>query len=390
MKRVKEVRNNGKSRNKLGRAGDIESRALLIQMLIPIALEAVNDELQAEVSHLAGSRYGRSSGSIFRWGYNPGSVNLGGQKVSVKVPRLRDNDDGREVPLKSYHALRDNGIIDDSALKMVLNGLSQRKYEKVATVVPETFGIKHSSVSKRFIRASAKKLESLMERDLSGEDIVAIFIDGKRFAENGIIIALGVKVNGDKQVVGFIESGTENHKVCSDFINGLIERGLKVNDGILFVIDGSKGLHKGIKNALGDSAFIQRCQWHKRENMIKYLDKKHHDYFRMKLQRAYQKPSYEEAKAKLAIIRKELGFINESAVRSLDEGLEETLTLHRLGLFKKLGRSFKTTNCIESVNRQLEMYTGRVCRWRNSNQRQRWGCFCIVRNRTVTKEGRWV
>jgi len=357
---------------------DVDSRAALIQMLIPIALEAVNEELQSEVSRLVGIRYDRSGGPLRRWGHNPGSVCLGGQKVSVKVPRVRNDVDGGEVPLKSYKALRDTEIIDDSALGMVLNGLSQRKYGKVATVVPETFGIKHSSVSRRFIRASSRKLRELMERDLSGEDIVSIFVDGKRFAENGIIIALGIRVDGDKRVLGFIESGTENHRVCGDFINGLIERGLRVDDGILFVIDGSKGLHKGIKEALGERAFFQRCQWHKRENVVKYLDKKHHDYFRIKLQRAYEEQSYEKAKARIAHVRKELGLINESAVKSLDEGLEETLTLHRLGMFKKLGRSFKTTNCLESVNRQLGMYTGRVCRWQNSNQRQRWVASALL------------
>lgn len=374
MSRINGKKINGNS----GIERDVDSRAALIQMLIPIALEAVNEELQLEVSRLAGSRYVRSGGPLRRWGHNPGSVCLGGQKVSVKVPRVRNGIDGREVSLKSYQALRDTGILDDSALGMVLNGLSQRKYAKVATVVPETFGIKHSSVSRRFIRASARKLRELLERDLSGEDIVSIFLDGKRFAENGIIIALGVKVGGGKQVLGFIESGTENHRVCGDFINGLIERGLRVDDGILFVIDGSKGLHKGIKDVLGERAFFQRCQWHKRENVVKYLDKKHHDYFRTKLQGAYEEPSYEKAKARLTLVRKELGLINESAVRSLDEGLEETLTLHRLGMFKKLGRSFKTTNCLESVNRQLEMYTGRVCRWQNSNQRQRWVASALL------------
>lgn len=374
MERVNGKRINGNS----GIESDVDSRAALIQMLIPIALEAVNEELQSEVSRLAGIRYGRSGGPLRRWGHNPGSVCLGGQKVSVKVPRVRNGVDGREIPLKSYKALRDTGIIEDSALGMVLNGLSQRKYAKAATVVPETFGIKHSSVSRRFIRASARKLRELMERDLSGEDIVSIFVDGKRFAENGIIIALGVRVDGEKRLLGFIESGSENHRVCGDFINGLIERGLKVDDGILFVIDGSKGLHKGIKEALGGRAFVQRCQWHKRENVLKYLDKKHHDYFRIKLQRAYEEPSYEKAKGRIAIVRKELGLINESAVKSLDEGLEETLTLHRLGMFKKLGRSFKTTNCLESVNRQLGMYTGRVCRWQNSSQRQRWVAAALL------------
>lgn len=155
-------------------------------------------------------------------------------------------------------------------------------------------------------------------------------------------------------------------------MNNLIERGLNIENEILFVIDGSKGIYKGIKAALSNKAIIQRCQWHKRENVISYLPKRLHDQFRRKLQAAYEQPTYAKAKAKLMAIRKELKFINESAVASLDEGLEDTLTIHRLGLFIELGRSFKTTNCLENINRQLENTSGRVCRWQNSNQRQRW------------------
>jgi transposase-like protein len=374
MKRVYE--NEGKCNG--ASADEMDSRAVMIQMLIPIDLEAVNAELQAEVARLAGKRHGQDKGAVKRWGHNPGSVCLEGQKVSMLVPRVRDVLAGKEIPLKSYAALRNTGIIEANALGQVLNGLSQRKYEKVARVMPATFGIKRSSVSRRFIRATAKKLRQLLERDLRGEDIVGIFIDGKRFAEHGVIIALGITVEGNKIVLGFIESGTENGKVCGDFINGLVERGLKTDDGILFVVDGSKGLQKGIEDTLGDRAFVQRCQWHKRENVLSYLDKKHHDHFRTKLQQAYGEPDYDKAKIRLAAVRKELSLLNESAAASFDEGFEKTLTLHKLGMFEKLGRSFKTTNCLESVNGQLELYTGRVCRWQNSNMRQRWVAAALL------------
>lgn len=362
----------------VGEGDGIDSHLSIIQMLIPLGLKAVEEALQRDVARLAGARYSGGDSAVRRWGYNGGSVYLGKQKVPLKIPRVRDVVEGREIPLPSYEVLRDPRRIEDSALALVINGISQRKYENAATLIPETFGIKHTSISRHFIRASAKKLKEFMERDLSGEDIVSIFVDGKRFAENGVIIALGIRFNGSKCLLGFIESGTENRGVCRDFINSLVERGLKVDEGILFVIDGSKGLHKGIKEALGDRAIVQRCQWHKRENVVKYLDKKHQKHFRAKLQRAYASPTYAKAKVLIASIRKELSLINESAVASLDEGLEETLTLHRLGLFEKLGRSFKTTNCLESVNRQLAAYTGRVCRWQNSNQRQRWVATALL------------
>ncbi|MBN4053152.1 transposase [bacterium AH-315-L15] len=147
---------------------------------------------------------------------------------------------------------------------------------------------------------------------------------------------------------------------------------------ILFVIDGSKGLRKGIQTVFRERAVVQRCQWHKRENVVAYLPKCEQAHFRKKLQKAYEQTSYVKAKQKLGVFRNELRLINESAVHSLDEGLEETLMLHRLGLFEQLGISLKTTNCIESLNSQLGQYTRRVTYWKNSNQRQRWVATALL------------
>ncbi len=351
---------------------DSSTRIELIQMLIPVGLQAIEEELQSEVMRIAGARYTRTDPDLKRWGCNEGSVFLGDQKVSVRVPRVRDVLNGKEVPLSSYHGFQNPGSIDEIVFKRLINGVSTRKYEKAALEVPATFGIKKSSVSRKFIRASARKLKECLERDLSGYDIVSIFIDGKGFAENEIIVALGITLTGEKVILGFIESSTENARVCRDFMNELINRGLNTDNEILFVIDGAKGIYKGIKSALSEKAVIQRCQWHKRENILKYLDKSHQSNFRRKLQSAYEQPTYEAAKNKLNLIKKELAILNQSAVRSLEEGMEETLTLHRLGMFQKFGISFKTTNCIENIMRQVGIYTDRVSYWKNSDQRQRW------------------
>lgn len=356
----------------LERDMSFESRMLMIQQLIPLGLKAVGIELQEEITGLIGARYSRGGGDLKRWGANPGSVFLGDQKVETPVPRVRNMKSKTEVQLKAYERLQSPQVIDDMALARVINGMSQRDYVKAAVSVPETFGIKKTSVCRRFIRASGKKLKELLERDLSSHDIVAIFIDGKWFAENEIVIALGVTIEGDKVLLGFVETGTENHKVCKQFLLSLSDRGLNLQKEILFVVDGGKGLHKGVREVMGDMAVIQRCQWHKRENVVSYLDKENQEAFRRKLQAAYELPSYVKAKARLESIKRELKLINQSAVTSLEEGLEETLTLHRLGLFTKLGTSFKTTNCIENVNKRLASKTDRVDRWQNSNQRQRW------------------
>jgi transposase-like protein len=356
---------------------DLGSRLTMIQMLIPLGLKAVEYELQQEVRALAGERYSRGK-QVKRWGRNPGSVFLGDQKLAIKVPRVRNVAADEEVPLKAYQQLQSPQVIDDMVLGRVINGISQGKYERAVTELPQTFGIKKSSVSKKFIRASAKRLREFLERDLSDHDIVAIFMDGKHFAENEMVIALGVTISGEKIILGFIETSTENHVICRDFLNGLKDRGLRIDKEILFVIDGGKGLRKGIKEVMGERAFIQRCQWHKRENVVEYLDKEKQAQYRRKLTAAYEQATTQKAKQRLDAIRRELRLINESAVNSLDEGMEETLTLHRLGMFKKIGTSFKTTNCIENVNKQLAIYTDRVCRWRKSDQRRRWVASALL------------
>jgi len=188
--------------------------------------------------------------------------------------------------------------------------------------IPSTFGIQKSNISRKFIRASAKRLKAFQDRDLSSHEILVIFMDGKNFAENKMIIALGVTLSGQKIDLGAIESSTEN--------------------------------------------------------VVAYLPKGEQNRFRKKLQKAYEQKEYGQAKQKLSEIRKALQLINESAVVSLDEGLEDTLTLHRLGLFEQLGLSLKTTNCIESLNSQLEQYTRRVSYWKNSNQRQRWVATALL------------
>ena len=223
-----------------------ESRLSMIQMLIPLGLQAVEAELQAEVRALSGgNRYDRTGTGIKRWGHNPGSVFVGDQKLKINVPRVRDMEAGEEVPLRSYERLQSPAHLDEIALSRVINGISQGKYERAAEHVPETFGIKKTSICRKFIRASAKRLEKFLNRDLSGHDIVAIFIDGKFFADNEMVIALGVTLSGEKVLLGFVETSTENHTICRDFLNGLKNRGLKLDHEILFVIDGGKGIYKG-------------------------------------------------------------------------------------------------------------------------------------------------
>lgn len=262
--------------------------------------------------------------------------------------------------------------MDALLLKRVLYGISCRNYETAAAAVPGAIGLSSSTVSRTFTRASAQQLQALQDRDLRELDLVAVFLDGKTFADMTMVIAVGITLTGEKHILGFVETGTENEAVLTPFLQGLGDRGLDWSKGLLVIIDGGKGLRAAVRQAFDSSALVQRCQWHKRENVVRHLPKGEQATWRRRLQRAYQRPTYVEAQAALHRLQKELENRNQSAARSLAEGLEETLTLHRLGLFAVLGLSFKTTNCLESINAMVEERCAKVDRWTNSNQRQRW------------------
>lgn len=276
------------------------------------------------------------------------------------------------MPLSTYQGLRQPRRAEEAALRKILKGLSCRDYEACVEPVAETFGLASSSLSRRFKRASARKLAELQERDLSDYDVVGLSLDGKTFGDDAMVIALGVTLLGEKVVLGFVQTATENEAVCTAFLRSLVDRGLAYERGLLVVMDGSKGLRKAVGKVFGKRAAVQRCHWHKRENVLGYLSTGQKPVFKRKLQAAYEKPTYAAAKAALARIRGELAEINASAAASLDEGLEATLTLHRLGLFKELGRSFKTTNCIENLNALIGQRTDKVDYWRNADQKHRW------------------
>lgn len=354
-------------------AMELDVKVEMIRALIPIGLRYVKEVLDQEVKQLAGDRYGRNGlAGHDRWGEQGGWVYLLDHKLPITVPRVRDQVRGKEVRLRSYERLQEPRDGDEGVLRRILRGLSCRSYEECSASVPEAFGMSGSSISRRYIRASAGQLRKLCERRLEGHEIVVLMLDGKRFGSDEMVIALGVTREGRKIPLGFIQTGAESERVCREMLEGLLERGLRVEPGFLCVVDGSKGLRKAIYGVFGNRALVQRCQWHKRENVVGYLPKGMQASMRRKLQEAYQEPTYEKAKEKLLRIRKELQLINQSAVSSLDEGLEETLTLHRLGLFRELGVSFKTTNCIESLMSLVGQRTDKVDYWRNSDQKHRW------------------
>lgn len=345
----------------------------MIQALIPLGLKAVEQALLADVTALAGPRYQRNDAhpDLVRWGKQAGSIYLADQKLPITVPRVRDRAAGREVPLPTYTALQTPRGQDVGLFRRVLGGLSCRDYEAAAEAVPEAFGLARSSVSRRFIRASATELRRLQERRLDDAEWLVLVLDGKAFAGDQVVVALGVTATGEKRILGLVQTASENKRVITAFLRELVERGFPVGRPLLVVLDGAKGLRAAVREVFGEVP-VQRCQWHKRENVVSYLTPAEQPEWRRKLQAAYAHPMYADAKRALERLHRELRVRNESAAASLAEGLEETLTLHRLNVFPELGVSFKTTNLIESVMARIEAKTYRVTHWRTSDQKLRW------------------
>ena len=362
----------------------LDVKRLVMQHYQEVVRLLAREFMEQEVEELAGRRYHRDKphdGRYVRWGSNPGSIQVGAEKLPIEVPRVRDRIESEEVPLSSYQSMHEGvaGSGEDQLGDAILLGISQRDYQRVASQFADGFGLSQSSVSRSFVAASTRALEIFESRSLADEDIVALWVDGKTLASEQIVICMGVRIDGKKRILGFIEASSENATAIKGLFTGLIERGLRFSQGLLVILDGAKGMAKAVKETFGHYALIQRCQWHKRENVLSYLKKTDQKQYKARIRTAQEKSSYQAARKALMELHAELEPINRNAARSLLEGMEETLTLHRLGLFDELGRQFKTTNCIENVNSHIERYLNKkVKHWIHSNMRQRWVAMALL------------
>ena len=356
-------------------AAGFEMKLHLVQHHAQMAYLPAQEIMEDESASLTGEKYHRDKplgGRYRRWGSNPGSIRIDEERIPIRIPRVRDVEASQERPLESYQSLKNGIDINERLQRSILLGLSTRDYAGVSGSILEGFGLSQSSVSRNFQERSAKALEEFESRRFDDQKFVALWLDGKYLARHQIVICLGLSEDGHKIPLGFVETTTENAQAVKGLLQDLLRRGLSFEQGVLCVIDGSKGLKKAVSEIFGDHAIVQRCQWHKRENVVGYLNQKDKTTYRRRLQRAYDQPTYDQARAALYEVHTDLIKLNRSAANSLVEGLEETLTLHRLGIIEELGYHLKTTNAIENLNSQLGKYVGRVKNWMHSDQRQRW------------------
>jgi putative transposase len=352
----------------------------LHRFAIDLGLLVAGRFLESEVTRLCGERYQRDPGrSHTRYGHQPGYVTLAGQKASLPRPRVRQAGGGPEVELSLYQALQSADAMPEAALKRMVRGVSTRNYEEVVEVARAGFGVKKSCVSRAFVKATAAAIQELSFRKLNQDRFLAIFLDGVEYAGETMLVALGLTETGEKKILGLRQGASENAAVCVALLEELRERGLDTSQPILAVIDGSKALAAAVKRVWGDKARIQRCQIHKRRNVEAHLPDKHHDELRRLLHAAWHETDYERAKKQLLTTVRWLERLSPDAANSLREGMEETLTVVKLGLPELLQRTLATTNPIESALSVTRTVTARVTRWRDGDMRLRWCTAGLLR-----------
>jgi len=297
-----------------GKVREISEGRIVMEVPIPMAeivsgagfvVERMAEELglmlmfaamQAEAEKLAGQKHRKDlNRQIYWWGHQSGYVYYEGKKVPIYRPRLREKG-GKEVKLETYEAFKSGDRVEGLCMGDLLSGLSTRRYEWVAGRFLEGYGIKRSTVSRRYIRATKKKMQELLERDLGGLDLCVIFIDGIEVKGHLLVVALGIDREGHKHVLGLWQGATENRQVCLALLDDLERRGLDVQKEYLFVLDGSKGLRSAVAMKFGRRAVVQRCQVHKRRNVKSYLPGEHQAHVDARIRAAYNMASYEDAK----------------------------------------------------------------------------------------------
>lgn len=381
---LKHARRKAIAENKFeGIEGPIESEFLLISTLLPENVKAFLRQCEQEVDQLCGKRYSHSKDrGNYRWGSGEGSIVMANQRIALEVPRVRKAKGGGEVRLESYEQFQDPRLFDQAVFTEGIRRVSQRDYEMGVQKIANSFGIKKSSISKRWIKATANKVAELQSRSLKEMDIRAVFIDGKRFRTHGVIVALGVARDGKKYVLGIYQADTENHESCLELLHDLERRGLP-SSGLLFIVDGGSGLNKAlnVKYACDDKknrrAIRVRCFVHKWRNIEKALGDHAH-----KAAGLFWglRDAKDMAEAKILSDRLEsvLRDLNLSALQSYLEAKEDLLVIHELRLSRDLKRFFSTTNPIESLNSLTEEDMRRVKRWVDSAHFQRWlATYCL-------------
>jgi transposase-like protein len=350
-----------------GVAADIEAFAA------ELGLTIIQRVMEREVQQKVG-RWGQQLAC--RHGHQPGYVIYGGRKVSLERPRLRSRED-KEVALASYQAFQKNGKLQKAVARQLTRQCSTRDYEGAIESCLKGYGIKRSSVSRHWKAATAQELESLMQRAVP-KDLLVLMIDSKFFGGDCLVAAIGIDLQGKKHVLGLWHGATENSTVVKGLLEDLVSRGLESERKLLIVIDGAKALRKAVQMVLGEHGLVQRCRIHKLRNVLDHLPEEKKAQAAWRLRAAWNQKDSEVAEKELRKTARWLDPFSPMAAASLLEGLEETLTVQKLGIRHTLCRSLSNTNIIENCFSQAAQRTRRVKRWAEPKMILRWTAAALL------------
>lgn len=348
------------------------AQATIDELMGEAARALIEQLLQLSAQEVAGVKHQGRAGGVVGWhGMQHGRIVLAERKLRIARPRLRHKDGTGEVEIPAYRRLQDDARLGGRVRDIVIAGVSTRKYRQVLPRVADSVGIAKSSVSRRFIEASAAQLAALQKRRFDDVDLLAIYIDGINVAGRHVLVAIGVDATGTKHLLGLADGATENARVVKDLLSDLIARGVDPNREYLFVIDGAKALAAAIEELFGDRAHVQRCRTHKVRNVVERLPKELAAQVKSVMHAAY-KLAPKDGMAKLRQQAKWLQAEHPDAAASLLEGLEQTFTVNRMNLSAPLIRCLSTTNLVENPNGIVRATTGRVKNYRDAEMTKRW------------------
>ena len=331
--------------------------------------------LEEERELLCGPRYAHlGDRQAYRHGYDEGRLAFGGRKISVPKPRVRSLD-GKEIEMETWRETSATDPLEERVLEQILSGVTTRKYSRSLEAAPaevKSSSESKSSVSRMFVARTKEQVKAFLSRPLGELDFPIIMIDGTGLGDHLLLVALGIEADGRKHVLGVAEGTTESSRVCVALFRNLIDRGLVVERTRLFVIDGGRGIRSAIRTTFGRWALTQRCHVHKLRNILDHLPGHKRPWVRQMVQRAWNEDTAKKAKQRLLRLAKQLEEPHPGAASSVLEGLDEVLTLHRLGIKGPLYRTLRSTNPIENLQGSIKSTTRHVKRWRSGFMALRW------------------
>ena len=349
----------------------------LLALSVGVGLGVLAELLEEEVDEVVGPRGKHDPDRVaVRHGHEPGEVTLGGRRVQVERPRVRSADGRAEVRLRTYEHFADRDLLSRVVLERMLAGVSTRRYERTQEPVGSEIeqgarSTSRSAVSRAFVERTRRALGELMCRRLDDVRLAVMMLDGLELKGRTNIVALGITTEGVKIPLGLWEGSTENATVATALLSDLVERGLDPEQGILFVIDGAKALRKAIRSVFGEAP-VQRCVRHKERNVLEHLPERDRPAVKQRLRQAWALEDHARALDQLRLLAGELERTHPGAAGSLREGIEETLTLTRLGVTGSLKRTLESTNPCESMLEIVRRTQRNVKRWSSGEMALRW------------------